>query len=44
MTVGFKTDNTSSSRYNSMMNNKTNKCKILKMELSKIDEVQEIDF
>ena len=43
MTVGFKTDNTSSSRYNSAIG-KTNKCKILKMELSKIDEVQEIDF
>lgn len=41
MTVGFKTDNTSSSRFNST--NGTN-CKILKMEMTKNDEVQEIDF
>mmetsp|Transcript_7813 Transcript_7813/g.8057 ORF Transcript_7813/g.8057 Transcript_7813/m.8057 type:complete len:141 (+) Transcript_7813:180-602(+) len=42
MTVGFKTEAGNNSRF---LSGKTGtNCKVLKMELTKIDDVQEIDF
>jgi len=41
MTVGFKTDTTNNSRF---VNTSGMSCKTLKMDLTKLDEVQDIDF
>lgn len=47
MTVGFKTDNSNSSRFANYLlssGSSSNSCKVLKMELTKLDEVQDIEF
>lgn len=41
MTVGFKTDSSNDSRF---LNSIGKNCKIMKMDISKIDDVQEIEF
>jgi hypothetical protein len=41
MTVGFKTDSSNDSRY---LNSLGKNSKIMKMDISRIDDVQEIEF